>query len=98
MELGIVLSDLGYAGGPINVMVGQNNQGHNYWSNQFLAGLPAPQGNLGGDEAGGFTGEGAIDMTHFGGDQFFTVVPEPSTMALVGLAFAGLASATRRRK
>ena len=98
LELGIVLSDLGYAGGPINVMVGQNNQGHNYWSNQFLAGLPAPQGNLGGDEAGGFTGEGAIDMTHFGGDQFFTIVPEPSTMALVCLAFAGLASATRRRK
>jgi hypothetical protein len=98
LEIGIVLSDLGYAGGPINVMVGQNNQGHNYWSNQFLGGLPAPQGNLGGDEAGGFTGEGAIDMTHFGGNQFFTVVPEPSTVSLMSLAFTALVGAARRRK
>lgn len=99
LELGIALSDLGYDGGLIKVMVGQNNQGHNYWSNQFLGGLPAPQGNLGGDEAGGFTGEGAIDMTHFGGDQFFVAcTPEPSTMVLAGLGLAGLVGAVRRRK
>jgi len=85
LEFSIDLSDLG-AGGDIRVMVGQNNQDHNYWSNQFLDGLPAPQGNLGGDEAGGFNGLGAIDMTHFGGDQFFTVVPEPSTIALFAAA------------
>jgi hypothetical protein len=97
LELSIALSDLGYAGGQICIMAGQNNQGHNYWSNQFLGGLPAPQGNLGGDEAGGFTGEGAIDMNHFAGDQFFCVVPEPATMALGGLALLGLAAARRRR-
>jgi len=97
LELGIALSDLGYTGGPICVMAGQNNQGHNYWSNQFLGGLPAPQGNLGGDEIGGFTGEGAVDMTHFSGNQFFTVVPEPATLALVALAGLGMA-AIRRRK
>jgi hypothetical protein len=95
VELSIALSDLGYAGGPINVMVGQNGGGHDYWSNQFLAGLPAPQGNLGGDELGNFTGEAAIDMTHFAGNQFFTVVPEPGTLALGALAMLGL---TMRRR
>ncbi|MEX2309882.1 MAG: PEP-CTERM sorting domain-containing protein [Pirellulales bacterium] len=98
LELGIALSDLNWDGRAINIMAGQNNQGHNYWSNQFLAGLPAPQGNLGGDEAGGFTGEGAIDMTHFGGNQYFTACPEPSTAALVTLAVVGMLGFARRRK
>jgi hypothetical protein len=97
LELGIDLGDLGYTGGPIRVMVGQNGDGHHYWSNQFLGGLPAPQGNLGGDEAGNFTGEGAIDMTHFAGNQYFTVnVPEPSTLFLVAIAASPFV--TRRRK
>ena len=95
LELSIALSDLG-ATGDIRVMVGQNGGGHDYWSNQFLGGLPAPQGNLGGDEMGGFTGEGAIDMTHFGGDQFFTV-PEPSTWALTGLGMAALLIFRRKK-
>ena len=83
LEFSIDLADLGVTG-DIRIMVGQNNQGHNYWANQFLGGLPAPQGNLGGDENGGFTGEGAIDMTHFAGNQFFTVqVPEPTSLALM---------------
>jgi hypothetical protein len=56
------------------------------------------QGNLGGDEMGGFTAEGAIDMTHFAGDQFFTVVPEPSTLALTALGMAGLAVCGRRTR
>jgi hypothetical protein len=95
VELAISLSDLGYTGGPINIMAGVNNQNHNYWANQFLGGLPAPQGNLGGDGAGNFTGEGAIDFNLFAGNQFFTVVPEPSSMALIGLSMLGLAM--RRR-
>jgi hypothetical protein len=99
MELGIALSDLGWVGGEICVMVGQNNQNHNYWSNQFLGGLTAPQGNPGGDEVGGFTGEGAINMNNFGGEQFFCVaVPEPSTVALGALGIVGMAVRSLRRK
>jgi len=98
LELSIDLNDLGYTGGPINVMVGQNGGGHDYWSNQFLGGLAAPQGNLGGDGAGNFTGEGAIDFTLFAGDQYFTVpIPEPASVTLVGLVLAGLASVRRRK-
>ena len=78
-------------------MAGQNNSGHDYWSNQFLSGLQPPQGNLGGDETGGFTGESAIDLTHFAGNQFFTVVPEPSSIALFGLALSGVVVCLRRR-
>jgi hypothetical protein len=98
LELAIALSDLDYVGGPLRIMAGVNGSNHDYWSNQFLGGLPAPQGNLGGDEAGSFTGEGAIDLTHFAGDQFFAVVPEPAAIVLTGFALAGLATRVRRRK
>ncbi|MBA4107380.1 MAG: hypothetical protein C0485_16710 [Pirellula sp.] len=99
LELSIELSDLGYIGGPINVMVGQNGGGHDYWSNQFLGGLAAPQGNLGGDGNGNFTGEGAIDFTTLAGNQFFTLrgIPEPASLGLAALAGVSLL-AIRRRK
>jgi hypothetical protein len=98
LELSIALSDLGYVGGPINVMVGQNGGNHDFWSNQFLGGLAPPQGNLGGDGNGTFTGEGAIDFTLFADNQFFTIVPEPSTVALAGLSGFGIVASLRRRK
>jgi hypothetical protein len=95
LELVFDLDDLGYTGGVIRVMAGLNGQGHGFWSNQFLQGI-APQGNIGGDGMGGFTGSGAIDMTTFAGNQFFTVapesrvVPEPATIVFAILlgAFA----------
>ena len=78
-------------------MAAINNQSHNYLSNQFLGGVAGPQGNLGGDEAGGFTGEGAIDMTHFAGNQFFTILgeetaPVPDGGSSFMLLVAGLGS------
>lgn len=113
LELGIALADLGYDGiRPIRVMVGINNSDHNYWSNQFLGGLAAPQGNLGGDGAGNFTGEGAIDFTTFAGNQYFVAcagtppppvasIPVPATTpaglaAIALLCAAGAALALRR--
>lgn len=99
LELSIALSDLGYVNGPINVMVGQNGSGHDYFSNQFLGGLVAPQGNLGGDGNGNFTGVAPIDFTSFAGNQFFTVrgIPEPASLGLASLASVA-ALMIRRRK
>ena len=58
----------------IKVAAIMGNSNHNYHSNQILAGLPAPQGNLGGDNAGGFSGTlSGVDFTAFAGDQFMTI-------------------------
>ena len=77
-EMSIALSDIGNpAPGDIKIMVFQNNQDHNFASNQFLAGLQAPQGNLGGDGAGGFSGVLDFDMNALPGEQFFTLISAP---------------------
>ncbi|MEM9080075.1 MAG: PEP-CTERM sorting domain-containing protein [Verrucomicrobiota bacterium] len=92
LEFSIDLADLGSPTGDIRIFAGYGNGDHNFWSNQILGGLPADTGNLGGDGAGGFTGNsGGVDFNNYGGDQFFTVtVPEPSTALLGGLALLGL--------
>jgi hypothetical protein len=97
LEVAISLSDLDYQGGDLSIMVGLNGSGHDYWSNQFLGGMPIGQGNVGGDGNGNFTGEGAIDLQSFAGDQFFTAaIPEPSTYVLLGVAMV-LGAVARRR-
>ena len=94
LEIWIPLSLIGNPGlgDTILISVMQNNQGHDFLSNQFLGGLPAPQGNLGG-------GVGSVDLNQFAGDQFFavTVVPEPSAFAVLGCIALGMVSRRRRK-
>jgi len=97
-EMSIALSDLGYTSGPIRAMIWQNNQDHRYLSNQFLGGLPPPQGNLGSDGFGNYDGGSpTIGQNHnfnnYGGNQYF-VIPEPAPAAL--LVLGGLALLRRR--
>lgn len=77
LELSIALSDLGYTSGNIRVCAFINNQGHNYASNQFLGPLQPPQGNMGGDGTGAFTGALNFNLANFGGNQFFTCEGRP---------------------
>jgi hypothetical protein len=102
MEFSIALADLGNPGpgSVIKIAALINNGDHNYVSNQILGPLPAGQGNLGGDGSGNFTGTlGGVNLNNFAGLQYFTVtvVPEPATMSLIGLAIAGLVGARRRK-
>ena len=107
IELAIPLSAIG-SPDPEDIRISAmiNGSNHDYLSNQFLGGLMPPQGNLGGDGAGAFNGTiGQINLqnaSYAAGNQFFTVaertaVPEPATIALAGLALAGMAGMRRRR-
>lgn len=92
IELAIPLSAIGNPGpNDVKIIAMINGSNHDYLSNQFLPGLRAPQGNLGGDGTGTFTGTvGQIDLNNF-------VIPEPTSLVLVGLALVGLTCGRGRR-
>jgi Abnormal spindle-like microcephaly-assoc'd, ASPM-SPD-2-Hydin/Protein of unknown function (DUF1573)/Secretion system C-terminal sorting domain len=80
-EFRIPLSAIGNPTGNILVMATINNNGHNFLSNQILAGLPASSGNLGGDGAGGFTGTlSGVDMSAITGTQYVTIPYSPMVL------------------
>jgi hypothetical protein len=84
-------------GQPIRMLAFITNGGGDFLANQFLGenGVDGA-GNLGGP--GGEGGTPLFDAREYPGNQFFVVVPEPSTMMLVGLAWLALCGCVRRRK
>lgn len=96
IELAIPLSAIGNPVGEIKVSAMINGSNHDFLSNQFLGGMAAGQGNVGGDGNGTFTGTvGQLDLNDFAGQQWFRVVPSPAGVALFGIA--GVVGMRRRR-
>ncbi|MGI9428361.1 MAG: PEP-CTERM sorting domain-containing protein [Bythopirellula sp.] len=89
LELSIDLADLGSPAAPIKVMLLQNNDNHDFLSNQTLGGLPVGTGNLGSPASG-------VDFTAFAGNQYFAI-PEPVTLALAGVGLLALGTSRLRR-
>ncbi|MGE0479547.1 MAG: PEP-CTERM sorting domain-containing protein [Phycisphaerae bacterium] len=84
LEVSIPLSVLG-GSGPFKIVAFVNGGGHDFASNQWLGALPAGFGNLGEPTT--------INLKNIDGDQFFIVVPEPSSL----LALLAGAALLRRR-
>lgn len=103
IELAIPLAALGNPGSGDTILISAmiNGSNHDYLSNQLLGGLPAPQGNLGGDGMGGFNGTvGQLNLNNYAGPQYFAIsVPEPSSLTLLAIgSLVFLARARRGQK
>ncbi|MGE3180285.1 MAG: PEP-CTERM sorting domain-containing protein [Phycisphaerae bacterium] len=86
IEILIPLSELGNPTGDIRVSAFINGGGHDFLSNQVLGGIGGA-GNLGEPRN--------VDFSAIGGNQYFTVVPEPATLSLLTL---GAITLVRRRR
>ena len=94
MEFSIALADIGSPGLGDRVLISAmiNNGDHNFLSNQILGGLEAPQGNLGGDGNGGFTGDlSGVDFNNYGRVQDFKVLSAGAHFRIPGIEPLGSA-------
>jgi len=89
LELAIPLAMYGWDGNPVEVMEAINGGNDGYMSNQFLPGLPVGTGNLG-------NGSPQFNFSSTSGE-FYTVIPEPSSIALVLVGLLGAIGLIRRR-
>ena len=99
-EFSIALSDLGAnPGDVIDIVATYSNGDYNFFSNQFLGGLPAGSSNLGADGAGNFVSDAsgtALDLSSLAPFSITVPVPEPNTIVVLGLG--GLLMAQRRKR
>jgi len=84
-EFSIALSDLGAsAGDTISIVVAYSNGDYNFFSNQFLGGLPAGTDNLGADGAGNFIADASLTALDLSGVAPFSITVPNSTTTLKG--------------
>lgn len=99
-EFSIALSDLGVnPGDTIDIIAAYSNGDYNFFSNQFLGGLPGGGANLGADGAGNFVADAsgtALDLSGLTPFSISVAIPEPSAMIFIGLG--GLFVAQRRKR